>query len=813
MNESELRPAWGGLRVADLSGRLSGAFAARLFADHGAQTTLVEPPEGHPLRCEGPFLEGRAGAERSALHAYLNWNKTSIVAETDADAAAVAADADLVITTGGSRWRGALSTLRSDAVHLSITPHGLTGPLADAPGNNLTLNARSGWAYVNALAEEPPLQLPPRQAGYVGALAGFVAAQAALRRRYQTDCAELVDVRELEALAHTVYPWTISAIYEASGRSYGAAGGRQRGEPGPLWDALDGKMNFGFGDWRSWPEAMELFNLPEQGARSDLQQRDGRYTQDLSEVFAGVARELASMERWPLFHRLAELRCISGCLQTISDLVKNEQLQARRFFVETEIEGQSVRASGNPAPMTPPSWSYRHAAPALNEQAPRETLSAPDGRPARTPQATPKGPLDGVRVLTFTQAWSGTFATELLSLLGADVVQIESLRRVDIWRSVRPWVPSAIRNNAIRQHPENTQGLFNAVNLNKRGIALDLGSDAGKDLFWRMLPRFDVVCENFRPGVLEGWGITLETLSQARPDIILAAISGYGVTGPYASYPANGATTEPMSGLSSLHGYEGDDGMNTAGLYPDPISGYTMTGALLAALQRRDATDGAIGAQRIDVSMMEAVGVVIGDAVVGFDATGELPLPLGNRDQTRAPQNIYPAAGENEWLALSVEDDAQWQSFCDLIGRAELADDPRYATAADRKHRETELDAVAESWLSERDAREAEAALLAAGVAAARVNPLYDLYAEPDPYLLETGFVQAVDHPEVGPSWLPGAPWRLSGATDDALRGSPCVGEHSREVLREELGIDNAEYDALVAQGVTGTLDDRDAEA
>ncbi|MYC01076.1 MAG: hypothetical protein F4X58_04070, partial [Chloroflexi bacterium] len=486
VHDTSPAPAYEGLVVVDLSRRMSGAFAARLFADHGADVIMLEPPEGHPLRHEAPFLNDVPGPERSALHAYVNWNKRSVVIDEPSDAQAWITVADVVITTDGYNdlpiWP--LDDMRPDAVHLSVTPHGLEGPLADAPGSNLTLNARCGWAYVNALRDESPLTLPSRQFGYMGGLAGFVAGSAALRRRSESNTPERVDVRELEAMTHTVYPWSIGAIYQGTGWSRGATGGRPRGEPGPLWDAADGRINFGFGDWHNWREAMDLFNLPDQGAREDLQARNARYSKDLSAVMAGVARELPNMEKWPLFHKLARLRCISGVMQTIPELVENEQFDARGFIVETELEENSVRASGDPHPMSPPSWSLRSPAPSLGS----------DGRPPSRPDSeapriapTSKGPLDGVRVLTFTQAWSGTFATELLAFLGADVVQIEALRRVDIWRLLRPWVPDAIRDDSKTQHPVNLQGVYNAVNLNKRGITLDLSTDEGKDIFWRMM--------------------------------------------------------------------------------------------------------------------------------------------------------------------------------------------------------------------------------------------------------------------------------------------------------------------------------------
>ena len=821
--QNGLIPAYEGLVVVDLSRRMSGAFAARLFADHGAEVVMLEPPEGHPLRHEAPFLNDIAGPERSALHAYVNWNKRSAVIGEAADAEAWIAAADVLITTDGTDQLGSwpLDAMRPDAVHLSVTPYGLDGPLADRPGSNLTLNARCGWAYVNALRDEPPLALPSRQFGYMGGLAGFVAGSAALHRRFESNTPECVDVRELEAMTHTVYPWSIGAIYQGTGWSRGATGGRPRGEPGPLWDAADGRINFGFGDWHNWREAMDLFNLPDQGAREDLQARNARYSKDLSAVMAGVARELPKMEKWPLFHKLARLRCISGVMQTIPELVESEQFEARGFIVETELDGESVRASGDPHPMSPPSWSLRLSAPSLGSTANGGTppLSLRDihaSSAGQTPReaggeqrvgrrATQKGPLDGVRILTFTQAWSGTFATELLAFLGADVVQIEALRRVDIWRLLRPWVPDAIRDDSKTQHPVNLQGVYNAVNLNKRGITLDLGTDEGKDIFWRMMPNFDVICENFRPGVLDGWGITLDALAEKRSDVILASISGYGVTGPFSSYPANGATTEPMSGLSSIHGYEGDPGMNTGGLFPDSISGYSMAAAVIAALARRARVD---GPQRIDVAMLEAMGVVVGDAIAEFDATGRMPVPIGNRDRQMAPHNIYPCAGEDEWVAISVGADSEWRALSQELGLPDLAEDPRFSTVALRKSHERELDEIITAWTSDRESSAVEQRLLAAGVDAARVARPYEQFSEPDSNYLSSGFIQSVDHPEVGKSWLPGAPWRLSGPEDRQLRSSPCVGEHSFEVFAQELGMAESEYQSLVERGISGTMDD-----
>ena len=482
-------------RVLDLSDRLSDAFAARLFGDFGADVLLAEPPEGHSLRHEPPFLDDTPGLERSVLHAYANWNKRSAVVTDAARLGELVANADVVVTTAvrhSEAVAAALRRLAPDAVHLSLTPHGLTGPLANHPGNNLTASARTGWAYINGYRDEPPLQMPLRQSGYIGGVAACLAAAAALRRRELSDLAELVDVSEVEAFALTVHPWGIAAIYENTGFSNGPAGGRLRGEPGPLYQTRDGKLNLGFGDFHNWPQAMAVLRLPEIGAREDLVPDLGRHSQDMSAVVAGAASSLEQLERWEVFHALADLRCITGVLQDVDDIVNDQQLAARAFLVETTIEGRAVRAAGPVAQVVPSGWELSGAAPQLGADPPRWRARPAETARVRGPRPTPQlrdqvvdelalaeGPLSGVRVFSFGQAWSGTFGTELLSLLGADVVQLGTVHRIDVWRRVRSAVPRGVVDATKVQHPGNTQGLYNSVNLNKRELTLDLRTEGG----------------------------------------------------------------------------------------------------------------------------------------------------------------------------------------------------------------------------------------------------------------------------------------------------------------------------------------------
>ena len=799
--------SFGRIRVVDLSTRFSGAFAARLFGDFGADVILAEPPIGHPCRSEPPFASTSDRADGSVIHAFVNCNKRSVVVSTDHERNELVGTADVVITTTFDNGYLASidSVLRDDAIHLCVTAYGLHGPLHGRQGNNLTLSSHCGWASINGYRDEPPLAMPRNQNGIVGGVMGYIAAASALRCRDSQSAPERVDVSELEAYALTVHPWGVAGVYHGRTANRGPGGGRLRGAPGPLWNLADGRMNLGLADFHNWTDAMNACGLPEQGNRPELIPDIGRHSQDLRDVVHGLAESLPKLQRWPVFHALAELRCVIGVVQDIGDLVKNEHLLARDYFAETEIAGKKVRVAGAPAKLTPSPWAVHSHAPGLGEH------SLTDVKRTRTKSPLPRatrsfaeGPLTGVRILSFGQAWSGTFATELLALLGADVVQVASIKHPDAFRRISNVVPAGVRDETITQHAPNTQGHYNSVNLHKREIDLDLTHPKGQAILWELIPKFDMLIDNFRPSVLPRWGVTLERLHEVRPGMIWASISGYGESGPYSRYPANGATTEPMAGLSSIHGYDGDLGMNTGGLYPDPISGYFLVATIMAALQHRELTG---EPQRVDLSMMEAVSSVIGDAVIEYDACGGVPSPGGNRHLKHAPHNMYKAA-EQDWIAIAVETADMWSALVRIVGDSRLTD-PTLQDEAKRKSKESKIDDVLSDWVQGQDAEELATRLRDVGICASRVVPLIELYSKPDQALRDAGFIEKVHHPEAGSNWMPGRPFRFSTLGTPPIRPAPCVGQHSQEIFKDELDMDSATYQKLVEQDLTGTLDER----
>jgi len=787
-SDGSLRP-FSELRVVDLSNRLSGQFAARLFGDLGAEVILLRTRDGQ-----------RAGRVDLA-DAYTNWNKSLTVLEPDDPARHdLIASADLVVTTDGSTLPGA------SGVHLSITPHGLTGPLATVPGNQLTANARSGWAACNGLADEPPLQLPGNIVAHIAGVAAFIAGGAML---LQDGGHRTVDVSELEAMIQTCTPWATASMFRGEHGPEGPVGRRTRDGTGRLFKTADGSLAVSLGDWKNWPTAMGLFGLDEIGADPDLSPDFGRHQRDLVPTAEAITARISGLERWPLFHRLGELRCPAGSLLSMEELLVDPQLTGRGFIVETNVSGDAVRTAGPPWQSEPTVWQLDRPAPTEHTDPPPRASTSPRSGPDRTTDSSTSAlPLDGVRVLSFTQAWSGTFGTELLAFLGADVVQVELLHKSDVFRNTGGQVPPMVADPSKRQIHPNVQGLYNSVNLNKRAIALDMADERGREIFWRLVPGFDIVTENFAPHVLPKWGITVETLAEARADVILASVSGYGLGGPYSSYAANGTTIEPMSGLSSLLGYVGDSGMNTGGLIPDPISGYFLAAAVIAALHRRRRSP---DPQRIDMAMMEAVATTIGDVMAQVDGAELAPGPNGNRHPDMAPHGIYPTV-DGRWIALAAESDEAWTKIAETL---QLADPlrsaggsmvDRFATPSSRKANEDELDELISAATAVRQCDTLAAELHAGGITAAPVAHLTDIYRNRDQHLITRRFLQEVEHPESGINLLPGPPWDLGTGDRPPLRPAPCVGQHSREVLTAELGLSDAEYDQMVSDGLTGTL-------
>ncbi len=400
-----------------------------------------------------------------------------------------------------------------------------------------------------------------------------------------------------------------------------------------------------------------------------------------------------------------------------------------------------------------------------------------------------RGPLTGIRVADFGHVWAGPYCSATLADMGAEVIKIESIQRLDVHRRQGPYPE--------KQPGHNRSGVWNAQNRGKRSVTFNLSTPGGRDLARRLVAVSDVVVENFSPGVMQRLGLDYESLRAVNPRIVMVSLSAFGQTGPQSAYVGYGPSLDAWSGLTALTGYPGGAPLALGGIFPDTGSALQAAFAIQAALHRRDRTgEGCY----IDFSELEAAILLIGDLVVGQLSGDMTSQALGNADPHYAPQGAWPTRGEDRWLALSVPDQRAWQGLCALLGREEWAADPALASAAGRQERHAEIAAAIAAWAAQQEALSAMHALQAAGVPAAVNQDVPGLLA--DPQLRDRGFFQELPHPEVGETLVYGAIWRLSDTPGGTGTAAPVLGQDNDFVLQDVLGLDPAEIQRLVAEQI-----------
>jgi crotonobetainyl-CoA:carnitine CoA-transferase CaiB-like acyl-CoA transferase len=395
-------------------------------------------------------------------------------------------------------------------------------------------------------------------------------------------------------------------------------------------------------------------------------------------------------------------------------------------------------------------------------------------------------PLSGLRVLDLGQVYAGPTCARILCDLGADVIKIEGLNRIDITRNF------AILDNDTQDDYWNRSHYFLFRNAGKKSLTLDFQEPRAIELFKQLVAHADIVVESFTPRVLSQHGLDYEPLREIKPDLIMISLSGYGQNGPWRDYAAYGMGLEPASGISSITGYRGGDPLRTGISFTDPYSGIMGAGAVLAALHYRRRTG---KGQHIDLSEQEAAIPVCGYALMDYALNGREPERIGNRSPWFAPQGCYPCRGEDNWLVLTIRNDEEWQAFCNAAGHPEWAEDERLADVLGRHRHQDELDELITSWTRDQDHIEATHLLQNASVTAAAVlNPKQVLL---DPHLRERGYFDMLQGAgEVRP--VPqqfGA--RFSAFETGARGGAPNLGEHNRDVLQGLLGLSDDELTAL----------------
>ena len=398
------------------------------------------------------------------------------------------------------------------------------------------------------------------------------------------------------------------------------------------------------------------------------------------------------------------------------------------------------------------------------------------------------GPLRGVRILDLTHVWAGPLGTRILADLGAEVVKIEAPSgrgpREFPRLSLGGWI-----GGEPGEDPWNRLGVFVKLQRNKRSVAIDLKTAAGREAFLELVAVADVVIENFSAQAMPALGLGYDMLSRVNPAIVYMAMPGYGKDGPYRDWVAFGPTVEVMSGLTHVHGYGADEPRNTAIALMDPIAAVNAAGAIVTALREREATrQGAF----IEMSLHESGVVFCGPWLVEQQLGGRVER-IGNRHPAMAPHGVYRCTGDDAWVAIACRNDADWRGICSVVG-AGL--DPT-ARLVDRRAYSDDVDGEISAWTTHRTKHDAAAALQAGGVPAGPVNITPDMTA--DAQVQERGFFVPI---EPGPTPVPGNPIKMVGIGSDDWTPCPRLGADNAAVLRDWLGYDDERIGEMERAGV-----------
>jgi crotonobetainyl-CoA:carnitine CoA-transferase CaiB-like acyl-CoA transferase len=780
-----------GVRVVDLTDAY-GAATSRVLADLGAEVVRVESPDGGAARRRVPL----SAAGTSLHHLYRNTGKSTLVRDAalapDRDAVdSLLHNADIVVISDG--WANELPSWSADELtarhrHLvvvSITPFGLRGPAAGWASTELVSQAMAGVVYRSGVPELPPVAAPGSYCEDVGAVTAAMAALLALFQRGDGVSGQLVDVSAVMALAQctdTALP--LWSLLRSDQTRLGAG-------LYPLFPCTDGLARMVLpmtaGDWRSllaWlgspPEwvgpAWEKALLGPDERAEVLKRLPARFaTRTRAEVTADG--DASGLRVTPVL--------------TPAELLTNEHVIARETFAPVDVDGASGSVMAGYLSVGGRRASAAGASPELDPA----TWAASPRRVAPTPRVAPPGrvaprnvpaeglPLTGLRVLELGSGVASPEAGRVLAEWGADVIKIESRQRPDFQRVVMG---------------SDMNPAFASPNRSKRLLGANLATEPGRALVYALLPHIDVVLENNATGVLDRLGFGWDVLRAANRRIVLVSSQLYGDRGPWAARKGYGPSARAVGSLTWLWAHDPDAPRGVMTIHPDHFAGRLGALGALAALHARDRTG---AGSRVDIAQFEAVAGLLGDLLLTESLEPGAAQPVGNTSSEHAPWGLYRCRDDGPietWIALCVTSDEAWGALRTVAGDA-LPDQPHWRTTEGRLAARADIDARLGAWLRDADPAAIEAACQHAGIAAAQA--LHPRIQVDHPHLRARGIAMPVDQPGSGHLLFEGPAFTGTVSGSPRCGPAPLPGQHSREICRELLGLDDAAVDALVAQG------------
>ena len=801
-------------RVLDLADQ-RGMFCGYILAHLGAEVIAIEPPGGSAARFAAPFAHG-AGSDADGLwwQAYAR-GKASCQLDL-ADPAGrrrlheLAAGADFLVESFAAHEAQAfgvdyetLAAINPALIVVSVSPFGRTGPKADWPATDLTVWASCGAHALAGDDDRAPVRTSVPQAFLHAGADAAGAALIALQARHRDGRGQHVDVSAQQSSAQAALSANLGAPNNASLVVKRTAGGLAASFPVQLtWPCKDGyvALAFMFGHAFTAGNRRLLAWLREHDACS-AEDAEKDWGLEIAEMVQGgqspepyfeLCRTIEAFTRkrtqQELFREGIERGIYIAPALDVPGLLREPHFRARGCWTPLDAgAGRSVEAPGAFARLSASPLSVPGPAPVLTNEGP-EALPAkppgtgarrPPGPPAQAPATDDERPLAGLKVLDFMWVIAGPLCTRVLADYGATVVKVESgSARIEPARAA-----PAFKGD----EPGMETGLpFANFNAGKLGVTIDPGNPVGREVILDLVRWADVVTESFSPKAMKGWGLDYAALREVNPAIIMLSSCLMGQTGPRASVPGFGNMAAALTGFYDLTGWPDRSPAGPYLAYTDGVSPRFMLAALMGALEHRRNTG---QGQHIDVSQAEASVHLLAPAILQHSIGGQVWTRMGNRDLELCPHGVYPARGDDRWVAIACQSDAAWRALCAAMGLGGAGADPALADAAGRRAREAELDAMIAGWTEQREEGEIEATLIAAGVAAHVVQNTHECWT--DPQLRHREHFVAVPHTGLGEMRVEGTRCKLSRTPGGPRHAGPVLGEHNAQVLQDILGYDD----------------------
>ncbi len=680
---------------------MAAAMAAKSFADFGAEVVKVEPPRtGSKERALGPFRDEMPDPETGGLHLYLNTNKLGVTIDLETPRGRdllfeLLAPADIVFNPNrpevneklGIDWR-TLTARFPKLIVVSITFFGAESAYRNLRGGDLVATHMSGvgyetpWHQVTDAKTQPPLKLGGRQSDYLTGYTAAAAAMCALYSRKSNGSGQHVDVGQWPSMISMVRPNIGFYSHEArDAASFQRLLTRLKMNAQWVYPCKDGWVSFNAGTDRFWRGAKNALGHPEWMDTELFNTVLGRAA-NIDAIEAGVVDWLSTQTRVEAFEKAQAEHVPCFPVHSPAEVAANEQYKARKFFVDVDHPAaREVRMPGAPCKFSRTPWRVVRGAPRLGEHNSKifeKRTAARESRGADVRRG-PK-PLSGIRIADFGWIFAVPHATAWLGALGADVIRIESMVAPDLVRFL---------TGTDGMIGANRSGVFHAINTSRRSLVLNLATPEAQEIARNVIRQSDFVTENYTVGNMAKYNLGYDDLVKIKPDIIMLSGTPLGQDGPFAQTVGFGPTTQAFAGLCHITGYPDSFPCGIGGTWPDFAVGTGMVFFLLAALHHRDRTG---HGQYLDLSMAEMVTTMMPEAMMDFLMNGRDHGPIGNRDESMAPHGVFPAAGEDKWIAIAIASDDEFAQLCEVLGAPALASSAKFARLLARLDNVEELE-------------------------------------------------------------------------------------------------------------------------